>query len=64
MTTVNGIRYVYSATKNAWKRELSIVTGDMTIQGNVLLTSTAISYNANAAMPKSYTDAFAVVFGY
>jgi hypothetical protein len=63
VTTVNGIRYVYNSTKNAWRRSLSIVTGDMTFQGNLLLNSPTVSYNANAAMPKSYTDTISIVFG-
>lgn len=63
IATVNGIRYVYNSTKNAWRRELSIVTGDLNIQGNVLLIGTTTSYDGNAAMPKSYVDTLSVVFG-
>ena len=56
--TVNGITYVYVSAKNAWNRQ----TGSISIAGDIQLAN--ISYTANAVVPKSYTDAVSVVFGF
>ena len=40
------------------------VTGNTYHTGNIFFTNTtSLSYASNSAMPKSYTDAFALVFG-
>lgn len=63
---VNGITYVYVSDRNAWNRQTGsiAVTGGFTVDGNLVVTGSNLSYNANSVLPKSYTDAFAVVFGF
>lgn len=55
--TVNGITYVYVSAKNAWNRQ----TGSFSVVGEITLAN--VSYKANSAIPKSYTDALSVTFG-
>jgi len=55
--TVNGITYVYISTKNAWNR----ATGSFSVIGDITLAN--VSYQANSAIPKSYTDMLSVTFG-
>lgn len=56
--TVNGITYVYVSAKNAWNKQ----TGSFSVIGDVTLAN--VSYQANSAVPKSYADTIAVVFGF
>ena len=39
------------------------VTGNITTNGNIILNTSQINYNANSVTPKSYVDNIAVVFG-
>lgn len=55
--TVNGITYVYVSAKNAWNRQ----TGSFSVIGEITLAN--VSYKANSAIPKSYSDALSVTFG-
>jgi hypothetical protein len=55
--TVNGITYVYVSTKNAWNRQ----TGSFSVIGDITLAN--VSYQANSAIPKSYSDVLSVTFG-
>jgi hypothetical protein len=55
--TVNGITYVYVSAKNAWNR----ATGSFSVIGDITLAN--VSYQANSAIPKSYTDMLSVTFG-
>ncbi len=55
--TVNGITYQYVSAKNAWNR----VTGSFKVIGDITLAN--VSYQANSAIPKSYSDVLSVTFG-
>lgn len=41
----------------------SVVASSIVTSGNITLTTSALSYAGNSVMPKTYTDAMAVVFG-
>lgn len=42
---------------------ISATTNDITTTGNIVFSTSQISYNANSVPPKSYVDNIAVVFG-
>lgn len=55
----NNTAYRYDSTRNAWIRTAGTLSnvGSLTLSG-------PITYNANAAIPKSYADSIAIVFGF
>ena len=57
--TVGGITYQYNSSKNAWIR----IAGTLANVGSLTLSG-PINYTANAAVPKSYSDAVAIIFGF